>query len=112
MRVNLITRTSGQIKPGLSVMPVSIKIRPLCGLPGEYEYETDSASLGTMLRRQTDLPRSAIERFEEMMQTAFHAHLLGVELSDNVLTEIGYLTVMGALPELGPEEYPSATEAH
>jgi len=31
-----------------------------------------------------------IERFEERMHTAFNAHLLGVELSDRVLTEIGY----------------------
>lgn len=46
-----------------------------------------------MLRRQTDLPRSVIERFEEMMQTAFHAHLLNVELSEKVLVEIGYFTV-------------------
>ena len=90
MRVNLITRTSGQIKPGLFTIPVSIKIRPSCGIPGEYEYETDTASLGSMLRRQTDLPSSVIERFEERMQIAFHAHLLRVELSEKVLTEIGY----------------------
>jgi len=43
-----------------------------------------------MLRKQTDLPASVIERFEERMCTAFNAHLLGVELSERVLTEIGY----------------------
>jgi hypothetical protein len=43
-----------------------------------------------MLRRQTDLPASVIERFEERMYTAFNAHLLGVELSEKTLTEIGY----------------------
>jgi hypothetical protein len=90
MRVNLITKSSGQIKPGTASMPLSLKIRPACGLPGEYEYSTDSASLVWMLRRQTDLPAFVIERFEERMYTAFSAHLLGVELSDNVLTEMGY----------------------
>ena len=90
MRVNLITKSSGQIKPGTASLSLSLKIRPACGLPGEYEYNTDSASLVWMLRRQTDLPASVIERFEERMHTAFNAHLLGVELSDNVLTEIGY----------------------
>jgi len=90
MRVNLITRSSGQIKPGTGTIPLSLKIRPACGLPGEYEYATDSAALVWMLRRQTDLPASVIERFEERMYTAFNAHLLGVELSEKTLTEIGY----------------------
>jgi hypothetical protein len=71
-------------------MPLSLKIRPACGIPGDYEYSTDSTSLIRMLHRQTDLPASVIERFEERMHSAFHAHLLGVELSENVLTEIGY----------------------
>jgi len=43
-----------------------------------------------MLRKQTDLPAAVIERFEERMYTAFNAHLLGVELSEKTLTEIGY----------------------
>lgn len=90
MRVNLITHSSGQVKPGTGAIPLSLKIRPACGLPGEYEYFTDSASLVWLLRRQTDLPASVIERFEERMCTAFNAHLLGVELSEQVLTEIGY----------------------
>jgi hypothetical protein len=90
MRVNLITKSSSQIKPGTASMPLSLKIRPACGIPGDYEYSTDSTSLIRMLHRQTDLPASVIERFEERMHSAFHAHLLGVELSENVLTEIGY----------------------
>ena len=90
MRVNLITHSFGQIKLGTGAIPLSLKIRPACGLPGEYEYATDSASLVWMLRKQTDLPSSVIERFEERMFTAFHAHLLGVELSEKTLTEIGY----------------------
>lgn len=90
MRVNLITHSSGHIEPRTGAIPLSLKIRPACGLPGEYEYATDSATLVWMLRRQTDLPASVIERFEERMFTAFNAHLLGVELSERTLTEIGY----------------------
>ena len=90
MRVNLITQSSGELKSGSGTISLSLKIRPACGLPGEYEYPTDSVSLVWMLRRQTDLPATVIERFERNMYTAFNAHLLGVDLSESFLTEIGY----------------------
>ena len=90
MRVNLIARNKNQNKLGFGAIPVSLQIRPSCGMPGDYEYATDSASVLFMLHKHTDLPSSVIERFHENMQTAFHAHLLGVELSDRVLTDIGY----------------------
>ena len=90
MRVNLIARSNGEGQAGFGSIPVSLKIRPSCGVAGDYEYATDSASLLTMLRRQTDLPNAVIERFHENMQTAFHSHLLGVELNERVLTDIGY----------------------
>ena len=90
MRVNLIARSNGAGQPGLGSIPISLKIRPSCGVAGDYEYATNSASLLIMLRRQTDLPDSVIERFHENMQTAFHSHLLGVELNERVLTDIGY----------------------
>jgi len=43
-----------------------------------------------MLHRQTDLPAAVIERFEKNMYYSADARLLGVELSEQVLTEIGY----------------------
>jgi|HubBroStandDraft_5_1064220.scaffolds.fasta_scaffold765639_1 hypothetical protein len=90
MRVNLITQSSGQIKSGTATIPLSLTIQPAYGLPGEYEYSTDSASLVWMLRKQTDLPAAVIERFEWNLYTSLNARLLGVELSERVLTEIGY----------------------
>ena len=77
MRVNLIARSNGEGQAGFGSIPVSLKIRPSCGVAGDYEYATDSASLLRMLRRETDLPNSVIQRFHENMQTAFHSHLLG-----------------------------------
>jgi hypothetical protein len=41
-----------------------------------------------MLRRQTDLPGYVLDSFEQSLTRG--ARLLGVELSENVLTEIGY----------------------
>jgi hypothetical protein len=43
-----------------------------------------------LLRQQTDLPASVLQRFEQNMRAPLGARLLGVELSDSVLTDIGY----------------------
>ena len=88
MRMNLITRSNGG--PGLGTIALSLTIRPACGLPGDYEFPTDSASLVRMLRAQTDLPGTVIQHFEEDIRAGYNAKLLGVELNDTVLTNIGY----------------------
>jgi hypothetical protein len=89
MRMNLITEASGD--PGAGTIPLSLTIRPACGLPGDYEYPTDSTSLIRMLRAQTDLPGTVLQRFEEELRAGSRPKLLGVELSEQVLTNIGYL---------------------
>ncbi len=90
MRVNLITRRSDRSESNKGAIPLSLTIRPACGLPGDYEYPTDSAALLRLLRRQTDLPSQVLQRFEENLRTPLGARLLGVELSESVLTDIGY----------------------
>jgi hypothetical protein len=90
MRVNLITRPSGCSQSGAGTIPLSLTIRPACGLPGDYEYPTDSAALLRLLRQQTDLPFDELQRFENNLRASIGARLMGVELSDNVLTNIGY----------------------
>jgi hypothetical protein len=90
MRVNLITNAPA---PSISVkgaIPLSLTIKPACGLPGDYEYRTTLASLMQMLRQQTDLPTAVLQRFEGSLWDKFGARLLGVELSDRLLTDIGY----------------------
>lgn len=88
MRMNLITQTSGM--PASGTVPLSLTLRPACGLPGDYDYPTDVTSLIRLLRAQTDLPGTVLQRFEEDLRAGFHAKLLGVELSEQVLTNIGY----------------------
>jgi hypothetical protein len=90
MRVNLITQPSNRPEPGAGTIPLSLTIRPACGLPGDYELPTDSAALLDLLRQQTDLPAHVIQRFEKSLRAQLGARLLGVELSDSVLTNIGY----------------------
>jgi hypothetical protein len=90
MRVNLITRSSGPYRPGADTIALSLTIRPACGLSGDYEYPTDSAALLRMLNLKTDLPSSVLRRFQGEIYTSSDARLLGVELSDGVLTDMGY----------------------
>ena len=90
MRVNLITQTLGAPQAGAGTIPLSLTIKPACGLPGDYEFPTDSAALLRLLRQQTDLPATVLQRFEGEVSSSFRARLLGVELSDSVLTKIGY----------------------
>ncbi len=90
MRVNLITHPSDRCKSRAGTIPLSLTIRPACGLPGDYECPTDSGALLRLLRQQTDLPAHVLERFERNLSATLGARLLGVELSDSVLTNIGY----------------------
>ena len=90
MRVNLITQSSSQQSPVKGNLPLSLTIRPACGLPGDYQYATDSTALMRMLHTQTDLPASVLQRFEGNLHTLTSTRLLAVELSERVLTEIGY----------------------
>lgn len=90
MRVNLITRRSDDCESSAGTIPLALTIRPACGLPGDYEYSTDSRALLQLLRGQTDLQDSILQRFEAGLRTPVGARLLGVELSERVLTEIGY----------------------
>jgi len=90
MRVNLITRPSNCPALSKGAIPVSLTIRPSCGLPGDYDWQTDSKALLRLLRQQTDLPAYALEQFEEGLRNRLGAKLMGVDLSDRVLTDMGY----------------------
>jgi len=90
MRVNLITHPSGRSSSSGESIPLSLTIRPACGLPGDYEFPTDSQSLLQLLHQKTDLSADELQRFEKSLRVAASARLLGVELSERVLTDIGY----------------------
>jgi hypothetical protein len=90
MRVNLITQPSNRSRAAGGTIPLSLIIRPACGLPGDYEYPTDSATLLQLLRQQTDLSADVLKRFEKSLHASPGARLLGVEVSDSFLTNIGY----------------------
>jgi len=90
MRVNLITHALSPCRAGAGTFPVSLTIRPACGLPGDYQYPTDTAELLKMLHQQTDLPEAVLQRFKGDLCSTQHARLMGVELNERILTKIGY----------------------
>jgi hypothetical protein len=90
MRVNLITQSAADCTPVKGALPLSLTIKPACGLPGDYQYATDSAALMQMLHKQTDLPAAVLQSFEVKLWDKLGARLLGVELSERLLTDIGY----------------------
>jgi len=90
MRVNLISEWSSNALPIDGAIPLSLTIRPACGLPGEYVCPTDSTTLMRILSDTTDLPSSVLRRFRGDLLGSSRARLLAVELTDKVLTDIGY----------------------
>lgn len=90
MRVNLFTQSCAESTSAIWPVPVSLTIRPSCGLPGDYQYSTDMSELMGMLRKKTDLRADTLKRFETELRSFSKAKLCGVELSERVLTEIGY----------------------
>jgi hypothetical protein len=90
MRVNLTAHT-GSFSTNTGVPePVVLTVRPACRIPGDFRYMTDGKSLLKLLRQGTELRSSVIESFEKDLHLTRAAKLLGVEMSDRVLTEIGY----------------------
>ena len=50
MRVNIITQPFGRPKARKGKIPLSLTIRPACGVPGDYQFPTDSEALTQLLQ--------------------------------------------------------------
>jgi hypothetical protein len=88
MRVNFTARpTRSQTAATMSIF---LTIRSSYGIPGDFSYTTDSASLLRMLRQKTELRSTVIEDFARDLEMSKNARLLSVEMSERALTEIGY----------------------
>jgi len=90
MRVNLSTQPSTASAAHGGTLPITLTIRPAARIPGNYECSMDSAALLRLLRTQTDLPGYELEAFAMRLRATRNAQLTGVDLSDTVLTDIGY----------------------
>ncbi len=87
--MNLITKISRPVPSGMAPFPISLTLRPACGLPGDYVIGIDTQTLMRMLGK-TDLPAAVLSRFKGELYSSSQARLLGVSLSEETLTEIAY----------------------
>lgn len=90
MRVNLIAQagdSQGAIANGAAI---SLTVRPACGIPGDFFYNTNRISLLHLLQKETELHSAILERFEIELAVNKRARLLGVEMSERTLERIGY----------------------
>ena len=90
MRVNLFAKASSGLLNRSGNIPISLTIKPTCGVEGTYEYATDSAAVLRMLRNQTDLNGTVIDRFRSELEVLDDVRLLGVVLKDEALEQVGY----------------------
>lgn len=89
MRMNLDARAMTSKSSDLAEDRISLTIRPACSVPGNYSCVTNRDALRRMLRR-TDLPSTVLEKFETGIYSPKGANLPAVELSEEILTQIGY----------------------
>ncbi len=90
MRMDLTAQSTDRHMSNFASVPVSLLIKPACGLPGDYSYSTDSQALLQMLKQQTDLPSPVLDRFMSELRYSPSARLRAVELDERVLRKIGY----------------------
>ncbi|MGI4827713.1 MAG: hypothetical protein ACRYFU_05930 [Janthinobacterium lividum] len=90
MRVNVAVLASEQPRHHPFTVPVTVQIRPSRGVSGEHLYTTDVHTLLSMLKRNTELSGCVLDSFMTQLKSVSSARLLGVELNDRTLREIGY----------------------
>ena len=90
MRFNLITEPFVGARSRKAGIPLSVTIRSSSGFPGEFQLSIDSHHLMSLLRKQTKLGGSVLARFEEKLETPDSARLLGIELDEALLSDIGF----------------------
>lgn len=90
MRMNLITSPINSTRPHRGTIRYSLTVKSAFGVPGDYEIQTTRAQLLNLLKSKIHLGTTKIERFDRSLSTSAGARLLDVEMSEAVLTEIGY----------------------
>ncbi len=88
--MNLLAQPSAPYRSGMMTLPISLTMKPACGVPGDYLYSTDSKALLRLLKHSTELSAPVLNKFEGDMYTSSTSKLLGVELRESVLEDLGY----------------------
>lgn len=90
MRVNLFAKTSPGLLDRSGSIPLSLTIKPTCGVEGMFEFATDSTTVLKLLRNETDLNGAVIDRFRSELEILNDVRLLGVAVRDEALEQVGF----------------------
>ncbi len=90
MRMNLITTRINSTRPHRGTVRYSLTLKPAFDVPGDYNMQTTREQLLNLLTSKIHLATTKVARFERSLSTPAGARLLDVEMSESVLTEIGY----------------------
>jgi hypothetical protein len=90
MRVNIRARTPQQHAHDFHSLPLAVTIENSRGLKANYQHATTAAELLHLLDKRTDLNAAVLDRFREELKFTRAAKLSDVEMSDEVLEQIGF----------------------
>jgi hypothetical protein len=90
MRVNIRARLPHQQASDFRTLPLAVTIENSRGLKANYQHATTAAELLHLLDKRTDLNAGVLDRFREELKFTHAAKLSDIEMSEEVLEEIGF----------------------
>jgi hypothetical protein len=90
MRVNIRASLPHQQTSDFRTRPVAVTIENSRGLKANYQHATTAAELLRLLDKRTDLDAGVLQRFQEELKFTHAAKLSDIEVSEEVLEEIGF----------------------
>jgi hypothetical protein len=90
MRVNIRARLPQQNGSDFRTLPVAVTIETARGLKANYQHATTAAELLLLLDKRTDLNAAVLDRFREELKFTHAAKLSNIEMSEEVLDDIGF----------------------
>jgi hypothetical protein len=90
MRVNIRARLPHQQASDFRTLPVAVTIENSRGIKANYQHATTAAELLHLLDKRTDLNAAVLDRFREELKFTHAAKLSDIEMSEEVLEQIGF----------------------
>jgi hypothetical protein len=90
MRVNIRARAPHPQASDFRSLPLAVTIETARGLKAHYQHATTAAELLLLLDKRTDLNAAVLDRFREELKFTHAAKLSNIEMSEEVLDDIGF----------------------
>lgn len=90
MRMNVRARASRQLSQDYRTLPLFVTIETARGLPANYQHSMTAQALLDLLDKRTELNADVLGRFREELRLSQQAKLTDVEMSEELLEDIGF----------------------